>query len=265
MKLTCLRLSNIRNTIPYLLLSIGTFFFFSCTPVKRSYYFQGLDRDTTISGFIPDTYESKIKKRDVLSIQVTSLSATEDLLFNQSAIGGASATVPGYIVDGQGKVLFHRLGEVQVEGLTRRELELKLQKDLLLYMKEPIVNVNYLNHKVTVIGEVGDPKILDIPREQMPLIDILVLSGDVTKNGLRDGVVVIRDRDTQKQIKRLNLEDLSIFNSPWYYVQPNDIIYVRADEEKQRREDKRDAVQRNIGFITAGVTFIFLIVDRLTR
>src|SRR5687768_9696159 len=147
MKLNCLRISNIPSFVFLLTSGIAILTVFSCTPVKRSYYFQGLDRDTVITGFIPNTYESKIKQRDVLSIQVTSLSAAEDLLFNQSALGGASATVPGYIVDSQGKLLFHRLGEVQVEGLTRRELELKLQKDLLPYMKEPIVNVNYLNHK----------------------------------------------------------------------------------------------------------------------
>jgi len=266
MKLNCLPLSYIRITIHFLILSVSILLLLeSCTPAKHSYYFQGLDKDTTISGFIPDTYESKIKKRDVLSIQVTSLSAAEDLMFNQSAIGGASATTPGYIVDEQGKVLFHRLGEILVEGLTRKELKQKLQKDLLPYMKEPIVNVNYLNHKVTVIGSVGEPKIIDIPREQMPLIDILVLSGDITSEGLRNGIVVIRELENQKQVKRLNLEDLSIFKSQWYYVQPNDIIYVRADEEKQKRKDRSARIQSNIGFITAGVTFIFLIVDRLTR
>lgn len=264
MKLNCLRLSNIK---PYhfIFLSFSFLWLSSCTPVKHSYYFKGLEKDTVISGFIPDTYESKVKKNDILAIHVTSLSANEDLLFNQSAIGGASAQMPGYIVDNDGTVLFHRLGKVKVEGMTRREVELMLQKDLLPYMKDPIVNVNYINHKVTIIGAVGSPKIVDMPREQISLIDILVLSGDINETGRRDNVVIIRENEDQKVVKHVNLEDLSLFTSPFYYVQPNDIIYVLPDTEKRSKEARRELLQRNIGFVTAGVTFIFLIVDRVTR
>lgn len=265
MKLTCLTISNIRINILHFILLVSLLCFVACTPVKRSYYFKGLDKDTTITGFIPNTYESKIKKGDVLSVVVSSLSAAEDALFNQSALGGASATTAGYIVDESGKVLFHRLGSMQVEGLTRKQLEEQLQKDLLPYMKDPIVNVNYLNRKATVIGEVGSPKIIDIVGEQMPLIDVLVLSGDIALSGRRDKVVIIRELEDQKQVKHVNLEDLSLFTSPYYYVQANDIIYVLADEEKRKKEDKMNNTQKNIGYITAGISFLFIIVDRIFR
>ncbi len=70
---------------------------------------------------------------------------------------------------------------------------------------------------------------------------------------------------TIKQVKHVNLEDNSIFTSPWYYVQPNDIIYVVSDIENERKEEKRDLLQRNIGYFTAGLSFLFLIIDRITR
>lgn len=237
----------------------------SCATPKSSYYFKTLQKDTTITGFVNNNFESKIRKADMLAINVTSLSAAEDQIFNQAATSVASATQAGYMVKEDGTVLLHRLGNVQVEGLTRRELSEKLQKDLLPFMKEPIVNVNYLNHKVTVLGEVGGPSIINMPGEQMPLIDILVMSGDIKETGKRDHVMIIREKDNEKQVKHVNLEDHSIFTSPWYYVQPNDIIYVIADEEKKRKEEKIAVIQKNIGFITAGLSFLFLIINIITR
>ncbi|MEO7444422.1 MAG: polysaccharide biosynthesis/export family protein, partial [Ferruginibacter sp.] len=169
------------------------------------------------------------------------------------------------LVKPDGSILLHRLGETRVEGLTRRQLAEKLQKDLMPYMKEPIVNVVFLNHKVTVIGEVGNPGVVQMPGEQMPLLEVLMASGDIKPTAKKDKVMVIRDNGNEKKVKIVNLEDYSIFSSPWYYSQPNDIIYVLADKNDLAKQEKKKTVQTTVTLVASGLSFIFLVVDRITR
>ena len=240
-----------------------TIFLSSCLGTKDSYYFKTLKKDTTIRGFVSSTYESKIIKGDKLSIQVTSLSPEEDRLFNQASGTGLGSA--GFLVNADGTVLLHRLGNTNVAGYTRKELSEKLQQALLPYMKEPIVNVNYLNHKVIVLGEVGRPQVLNMPEEPINLIELLVLSGDVTKNGKRDNITIIREEGTQKIVRHVNLEDHSIFTSPWYYIQPNDIVYVFPDSEKYINEENRRKVLANLGLVSTISSFVFIILSRIIK
>ena len=106
-------------------------------------------------------------------------------------------------------------------------------------MKEPIVQVNFLNHKVTVMGEVRTPQILNMPDEPLTIIDALILSGDVTANAKRNNIAIIREEGTERKVKHINLENNSIFSSPLYYLQPNDIILVSAETEKFEKEERR--------------------------
>ncbi len=129
-------------------------FFASCTTTRNYSYLKTIQKDSTIRNFVSNDFESKIQNGDQLSIVVTSLSPLEDEQFNKAAVASISPEMSGFAVDPTGSVQLHRLGRVKVAGLTRRELEEKLEKDLLTYMKEPIANVQYLNHKVTVIGAV---------------------------------------------------------------------------------------------------------------
>ena len=246
------------------MLVLGCFAF--CKTTKPpSQYFQTITKDTTLTGLLPNDFESKIKLGDQLDIKVTSLSIVEDEQFNKAAAAGGSPSMTGFTVNPDGKVLLHRLGRVSVVGLTRRELAAKLENDLLLYMKEPIVNVQYLNHKITIIGEVGGPQVLTMPEEQLSLLDVLIKSGDIKEKGLRNKVMIIRDNGSEKKVKHVNLEDQSIFSSPWYYVQPNDIIYVKSDQSKFAKEDYKRKYQNTISFIASGLTFVFLILDRVFR
>ena len=240
--------------------------FASCKTTKPpSQYFQTITKDTTLTGLLPNDFESKIKLGDQLDIKVTSLSIVEDEQFNKAAATGGSPSMTGFTVNPDGKVLLHRLGRVSVVGLTRRELAAKLENDLLLYMKEPIVNVQYLNHKITIIGEVGGPQVLTMPEEQLSLLDVLIKSGDIKEKGLRNKVMIIRDNGSEKKVKHVNLEDQSIFSSPWYYVQPNDIIYVKSDQSKFAKEEAKRKYQNTLSFVLSGLTFVFLLVDRIFR
>jgi polysaccharide export outer membrane protein len=232
---------------------------------KENVYFKTLQKDTTISQLLNKDFESKIQVADQLSIVATSLSTVEDDLFNKAASQSINPSQGGFKVYEDGTVLLHRLGEVKAAGLTRQELANQLQVDLLPYMKDPIVNVNYLNHKITVIGKVGTPQVLPMPEEQLSLIDVLVQSGDVGKDGLLNQVMVIRDSSDKKIVKFVDLEEHSIFTSPWYYVQPNDIVVVRADVEKIKAEEKRTKFQSNFGLVTSIISFVILIYTLITR
>jgi polysaccharide biosynthesis/export protein len=239
--------------------------FSSCRVSRESAYFKTLQKDTTISGFVTNDFESRIQVGDQLSIMASSKSALEDEQFNKAAAESSSPAMSGFTVNKDGTVLLHRLGNVTAAGLTRKELAAFLQKALLPYMAEPIVHVNYLNHKVTVMGEVGSQQVLQMPEEQLSLIDVLVKSGGIGFTGQKDRVMIIREEGSEKKVKFVNLEDNSLFNSPWYYVQPNDVIVVRADYAKMQKAERRQNLQTNIAFITTGISLLFLVVDRIIR
>jgi polysaccharide export outer membrane protein len=171
----------------------------------------------------------------------------------------------GFLVEKDGKILLHRLGYVTAAGLSRKQLALLLQNELLPYMKDPIVNVGYLNHKVTVMGAVGGPQVMNMPEEQMSILDVLVKSGDIGKDGLKNKVMIIREEGADKKVKLLNLEDQSVFTSPWYYVQPNDIVYVPLDIVKLEKNEKRQNLQTNLSLIITVVSFTLLILYRISR
>ncbi len=243
--------------------------FASCKVTKPSAYFTNLKKDTTLAGFITDEFELKIRNGDRLSINVSSLGVAEDALFNNAGASAATATGVttggGFLVQQDGTVLLHRLGAVKVAGITRKELSSTLQEKLLVYMKEPIVQVNFLNHKVTILGEVKNPQVLAMPQEQLSVIDALVLSGDVTANAKRNNITIIREEGAGKKVKHINLEDNSIFSSPWYYLKPNDILLVSADTEKFVKEENKSKIQTTLSLVVSGISLLIIILDRVFK
>ena len=240
----------------------------SCKVTQPSSYFKNLKKDTTLAGSVTSDFELKIMKGDRLSIAASSLSTAEDALFNSAGsvgVGGSSAKAGGYVVQEDGTVLLHRLGTVQAAGTTRKELARKLEEKLLAYMKEPIVQVIFLNHKVTVMGEVHTPQILNMPDEPLTIIDALILSGDVTANAKRNNIAIIREEGTARKVKHINLENNSIFSSPLYYLQPNDIILVSAETEKFEKEERRKKLQTTLSLVASGVSFLLIILNRVVK
>ena len=242
----------------------------SCYTVnKPPTNFKTLPRDTTLSGFVTNDFQSKIAKGDILSITISSLSATEDAIFNFSGAGGKSSVNTlgsGVLVDSTGNISVHKIRQVKAEGLTRKELAKALETAMLPFMKDPIVNVGFLNRKITVLGSVKAPSVVALQAEQMPLLDALVLCGDLTEDANRKDIMIIREKGNTKEIKHLNLEDHSIFSSPWYYVQPNDIVYVTAGiNEEKIAEEKRRNTQMTITLVASSVSLLVALVNIFTR
>ena len=254
----------------FLLFSLIVLLMVSCKVIQPSSYFTTLKKDTILSGAVTNDFELKIMKGDRLFISVSSLSSIEDALFNSAGSGGGSTAgsstkAGGYVVQQDGTVLLHRLGTIYVAGATRNELSRKLEEKLLSYMKEPIVQVNFLNHKVTVMGEVRSPQVLNMPDEPFTIIDALILSGDVTANAKRNNIAIIREEGSEKKVKHINLENNSIFSSPLYYLQPNDIILVSADNDRYVKEENRKKLQTTLSLVASGISLLIIIIDRVIK
>lgn len=241
---------------------ISAIFLTACKTSKTPVYFSNLPKDTLLHNLVTKDFDIKITKGDVLGIGVTSLSSEGSILFTAPQATSENSAIPGYLVDNTGNILFPKLGNVPVEGLTRDELKQKLLKDLLPYLKEPVITVTFANHKVTVIGEVGGQQVIPMAGESLTIIDALAKSGGVSKTGRSDNILVIREEGGDKQFKRLSLNNSSIFNSPYYYLRPNDILYVEPDPKKG---ESSNSTQKIIGYISAGLSLAFILIDRIFK
>ncbi len=243
--------------------------FASCTSPKNAYYFKTLPRDTTINTTVSRLTESTIRKNDQLAISISSLNPDEDRIYNAAALSVASASTPGsggggYLVDANGNIQLHRLGSIHAEGMTRRELKNKIETDIKPYLKDPVVTVRYLNHRVTVIGEIASPSVISMPEEQLSILEVLGASGDISVLGKKDNILIIRETETGKQFKRLNLEDHSIFTSEWYYLKPDDVVYVEPNDKKIK-DEKRARTQQTVSLAISGISLAIIILDRIFR
>jgi polysaccharide export outer membrane protein len=230
-------------------------FFSSCTTVKNTTYFQGIKNDTTLTNLVSKDFEPKIQKGDLLSITVASLSPENTAIYN--APQNIEGTATGYLVDKNGNINFFKLDTLHVEGMTRKELKEALEKDLTPYLAQTVVAVGFLNRHVTMIGALS--QVLPMPNDHMTILDALATGGDIGERGMTNDVLVIREKDNGKEFKKLDLTDESIFHSPYFYLQPNDIIYIKPVKKKTEN------TTRIISYVTAGITFVFFIIDRFTK
>jgi polysaccharide biosynthesis/export protein len=241
--------------------------FSSCTTPKNAYYFKNLPRDTSINTTVNRQVESVIRKSDQLAITISSLNPEEDKVYNAASLSlGSSATVNanGYLVDMNGNIQLHRLGNIHAEGLTRRELKNKIETEIKPFLKDPVITVRYLNRRVTVIGEVSKPQVIPMPEEQLSVLEVLGASGDITVTGKKDNILIIRETATGKQFKRLNLEDHSVFTSDWYYLKPDDVVYVEPND-KIVKDEKRQRTQQTVALAMSGLSLAIIILNSLLK
>ena len=229
---------------------------FSCTNTKNTAYFQNIPKDTTLNNLVSKNFEPKIRVGDMLGITVSSLSPENTAIYN--APQNAEGTLLGYEVDSSGNIEFIKLGTLHVAGMTRKELKEKLQKDLAPYLAQCVVAVGFLNRHVTMMGAVS-PQILPLPNDKMTILEALAASGDIGDKGKADNVLVIRDKGSSKEFKRLNLTDESVFYSPYFYLQPDDIVYVEPVKKKAEN------TTRVIGYVTSGLSLLIFIIDRIIK
>jgi polysaccharide export outer membrane protein len=237
-------------------------FFASCITPKNTYYFQTIKKDTTFQSLINRNGESKIRNNDKLSITINSASREEDLPYNLGSINGNSSYEVNAV---DGNISLYKLGNMHVAGLTRKEVKLKIEKDLQPYLKMPVVDVKFINRRVVVLGEFSRVQVIPMPEDNISLFEVLATSGDINQIGTKSKIMIIRESDSGKQVKQINLEDNSIFNSPWYYLHPDDVVYVSPDKEKvkyQNRTLRRQEIFATVSFV---LSIFIIVLDRIIR
>ena len=219
---------------------------------------------------IDKSYEVIIHKDDLLAIIVNSKDPELALPFNMPLvsyqIGGQNVSqqrLVGYLVNQDGNIDFPILGEIHVEGLTRMQVTELIKKRLIEeeLIKDPIVTVQFLNFKVSVIGEVGRPGTFDISGDRITLLEALSMAGDLTIYGRRDRVAVIREKDGKRSILYHDLRSSDIFQSPCYYLQQNDIVYVEPNNAKTGQS--RINSNNSVGVWLSGVSVLASITSLL--
>lgn len=220
---------------------------------------------------IPELPILKIQPDDLLSIRVQALDIEAAIPYNvdpptmniNNIGGGNIRPLLGYLVDREGYIDFPVLGRIKVGGRTTGEVRELLTRQLTPeYLKDPVVIVRFLNFRVTVLGEVTQPGTFSISTERITVMDALGLAGDLAPYANRTNILVTREQNGQRTYGRINLQDRNVFNSPYFYLQQNDFIYVEPLQE--RTAALRDQSQRVLPYISAGVTLITLVLT-LTR
>ena len=217
----------------------------SCATVKDIAYFQNklVDHPEKIdkhAGIV-------IQPKDQLSIVVSSRNPELVAMFNLTTVqyqmgseitgNAGSQRVLGYVVDNDGNIDFPVLGLIHVAGLTRWELSELIKNQLIekQYLTDAVVTVEFMNFKVSGIGEVTLPGTYNIQGDKVTILQAISMARDLTIYGQRQNVSVIRERDGERTIYEIDLRDVDLFKSPAYYLQQNDIVYVQPNKYKERQ------------------------------
>ena len=199
-----------------------------------------------------------IQPGDRLSINITATNKTEAIAFNNEAAAGTQ----GYLVDSLGSIQLLQLGTMHVAGLSITRLTDTLETRLADYLKGVIVTANIINFRIKVFGEVGSPGILEVPDGKITILDAIIRSGDLGIYAHRQNILIIREENGTRTFGRIDITSNSLFQSPYYYLKQNDVVYVEADQLKYINNDPRlDKSLRNLGIATSILSFVFLIIN----
>ena len=219
----------------------------SCSSSKNVAYIQ--NSDTVDFSRSEVLYDARIMPKDILMITVNTVNPEASAPFNlvvsaslRSGTGNqgmsSNRALQTYLVDNDGCIEFPVVGRLKVGGLTKSECEQLIHDKIRRFLnaeETPIVTVRMSNYKISVLGEVSRPGMFTVGNEKINIFEALAQAGDLTIYGVRDNVKLIReDENGQKNVYTLNLNDAEIINSPYYYLQQNDIIYVETNKVKSR-------------------------------
>jgi polysaccharide export outer membrane protein len=239
-------------------------------------YFKDLEnvRETALTSNTMDNAEHKIENNDLLSVHITS-PTTEAVAYqmmnqiNDYKTGGPTSSggrmeTTGYLVSSEGYIEIPLLGSMKAAGLTKTQLKDLVTRKILdkKLLIDPIVDVRFLNYEVTVIGEVARPMVISVPTEKISLIKALGVAGDLTPFGRRDNVMIVREAEGKKLVTRVNLNSSSFLQSPYYYLQPNDVVYVETTKNRVASVDRTRLI---LPSILSTISLAVFVIDRITR
>ncbi len=235
----------------------------SCSPSQEIAYIHDAKRDSSM--VLQGQFSGGIQANDLLSIYVESETPESTIQFNQEtnkiAVSGGtvmnpgSSAVSGYLVNHDGDIIFPVLGKIHVLGLTHNELAALIEQQLISegHITDPVVTVKLMNFKVCVLGDVTHPGQLVVSGERLTIFEALSMVGDLTIYGQRHNVTIIREENGLRTIGEIDLSSQSVFDSPYYYLHQNDVVYVEPNMRKKKNAERDPMVMT---YISSAVSIV---------
>jgi polysaccharide biosynthesis/export protein len=236
---------------------------FSCKPQYKLQYFRNLKDTGTVK--IPSfSYEEiKIKVDDGLTIHITGRNPETSAIINSStnnASSGAAAGATGgsnFLVDAKGQIEIPLLGVFDVAGKTITEVKTMINTKAKDVLVEPIVTVRFAGFKFTVLGEVKLPSTFVVQNEKVTILQAIGMAGDLTTFAKRENIKIMREVDGKQEIGTIDLASTDIFNSPYYYLKQNDVIYLPPTDQKYKIENGSKVL---LPYASLGLSVVTLII-----
>ena len=237
--------------------------FASCTSYKKIAYFQGVDSKRVDSVDFNKVYS--LQFGDIVEISVTSLVADDYSHFEKSGfrITQDQSMQNSYSVDSSGMIDLPYIGQIKIAGVTIQDLKRTLRTAIEPYLQKATINVRLLNLKISVLGEVAKPGIYQMQDLRLALPEALGLAGDLTILGKRNNVLIIREENSRRSYARLDLTKADVLSSPYYYLKPNDVIYVEPSKGRIAQNNPR--TWQILTFVTSTVSLATVIVIKLSE
>lgn len=261
-------MKNKYTKITLLTAAMGMMLFASCGPSQELAYFKDAPRnkESEQSG----QFSKGIQTNDLLYIYVESRAPEATVRFNQEtnkiAIDGGvvmnpgGSAVTGYLVNNEGDIIFPVLGRLHVLGKTHAQLAAEIEQKLVSegHILDATVTVKLMNFKVSVLGEVHKPGQIEAPGERLTIFEALSMVGDMTIYGQRQNVTVVREENGNRIVGEIDLTSKNVFDSPYYYLHQNDVVYVEPNM-KQKRNAERDPM--TLSYISSVVSIVSVLTS----
>lgn len=249
--------------------SLAAVFFAGCGTPKTFQHAIYLQDSITEAEKKVNSNPAIIMPGDRLSINVTAINKEAAEAFNMSTTsasvglaGSATPGITGYLVDSVGNIQLLQLGVIKAEGLTPGQLAANLQQQLVNYIKGPIVTVSISNFKINLFGEVTRAGTIVVPDGKINILEAIIQAGDLTLYGRRDNILVIREVNGKREFGRVDISSNRVFESPYFYLKQNDIVYAEPDKTKFISNDVITARNiRNFGFAVTILSTVILLVN----
>lgn len=243
----------------------------SCSTTNKVAYFQN-SQDTTYKQSV-SAVEAPLESNNFLKISISSVNAAASAIFNpfpqaddnaQNGTADAKLNYVGYLINADGKIQIPNLGEIKAAGMTKTQLKNYIVKQILdrKLLIDPVVDIRLLNFEVTVLGEVGRPSVISVPSEKISLIKALGMAGDITIYGKKDNVLLIREENGVRKTRHINLNSSDFLNSEYYYLHPNDVVYVEPNKAKVAVSGRSQQV---LPLVLTSVSILVFVLDRVIQ
>ncbi len=237
-----------------------------CIPHEKMLNFQDESATKFLNAqYVQDAPKVKIQVDDILSISVSTFDSTAAKVFNKNISSrglDGSFIGQGYLVGEDGDIEFPVLGKIKVKGLDREAAKDSIRNKLLKYLRDPVVEVRFLNLHVSVMGEVKKPGIYTFSDEKFTILEALTIAGDLTDYADRANILIIREHGKIREFGKVDLSSSRAFDSQYFYLAQNDVIYVKPLKEKAKL--LQDPVSRALA-ISGVIASLATILITLTR